>query len=286
MGLKVGIQLYSVRKMMAIDPIATIEKVVGLGYKYIEVANHNALQDFGVGFGVNAGEINRIMKNSGAQVVGAHIYPFEESVFDHVMEYHLAIGNRNIVYPMEHFNGEDDTLRKCELMNRFGKKSSDNGLVFLYHNHSQEFQTIHGRLIEDIIVENTDPRYVSLELDTFWSLRAGMDPIELLRRYGDRVKLIHQKDMIRDSHSPVNVYSVVPREQTEGEIAYRQVVDNGDFTEIGTGIMDIQRIINTANEIGAAEYIILEQDFTRLDELESIRVSMEAFKRFNGIQWD
>jgi sugar phosphate isomerase/epimerase len=263
MGLKVGIQLYSVRKMMAIDPIATIEKVVGLGYKYIEVANHNALQDFGVGFGVNAGEINRIMKNSGAQVVGAHIYPFEESVFDHVMEYHLAIGNRNIVYPMEHFNGEDDTLRKCELMNRLGKKSSDNGLVFLYHNHSQEFQTIHGRLIEDIIVENTDPRYVSLELDTFWSLRAGMD-----------------------SQSPVNVYSVVPREQTEGEIAYRQVVDNGDFTEIGTGIMDIQRIINTANEIGAAEYIILEQDFTRLDELESIRVSMEAFKRFNGIQWD
>jgi Sugar phosphate isomerases/epimerases len=287
MALKVGIQLYSVRNAMAVDPVKTIEAVVKLGYKYIEVANHHALEDFGVGFGVDAKEIVRLMSGMGAQVVSAHIYPFSEETYDKIMEYNIAIGNRNIVYPMEHFNGEADVLSKCDLFNRLGKRSRENGLNFLYHNHAHEFQTIKGRLVEDIIVENTDPQFVNLELDTFWAVRAGMDPIELIRKYGDRIKLIHQKDISKMITSPVNVYSVIPREQADGERDYRSVVQHEDFTEIGKGIMDIQKIIDTANEINSSSHIILEQDYTSYsDELESIKVSMDAFHKFKGISWE
>ena len=114
-----------------------------------------------------------------------------------------------------------------------------------------------------------------------------MDPIELLRKYGERVKLIHQKDISKTITSPVNVYSVIPREQTDGERDYRSVVQHEDFTEIGKGSMDIQRIIDTANEINSSSYIILEQDYTSYsDELESIKVSMDAFHKFKGISWE
>ena len=57
------------------------------------------------------------------------------------------------------------------------------------------------------------------------------------------------------------------------------------FTEIGTGIMDIQTIIDTANDCCESEAIVLEQDYSQYDELESIRISMDSFKRFKGVEW-
>ncbi len=61
---------------------------------------------------------------------------------------------------------------------------------------------------------------------------------------------------------------------------------NDDFVEIGFGRMDIQKIIDTALELGSVEYIILEQDATKLNQLESIKRSMEGFHKFDGISWE
>ena len=61
-------------------------------------------------------------------------------------------------------------------------------------------------------------------------------------------------------------------------------MDPKDFCEIGTGIMDIQSIIDTANALGA-EYIVLEQDHTQLTQMESVRISMDRFKKFSGLDW-
>ena len=60
--------------------------------------------------------------------------------------------------------------------------------------------------------------------------------------------------------------------------------DHKDFCEIGTGIMDIQSIINKGNELGA-EYIVLEQDHTQLTQMESVRISMDSFHKFSGLDW-
>ena len=62
-------------------------------------------------------------------------------------------------------------------------------------------------------------------------------------------------------------------------------IEPDTFAEIGTGVMDIQSIIDTANDVCGSDYIVLEQDHSRFDELESIRVSMESFRRFRGIDW-
>ena len=133
-------------------------------------------------------------------------------------------------------------------------------------------------------MDNTDPRYVSFELDTFWAMRGGADPVEVMKRLGARLKLVHQKDFSKTSTSPVNLWTVKDPETLITRETFGEGMDPKDFCEIGTGIMDIQTIIDTANALGA-EYIVLEQDHTQLTQMESVRISMDSFKKFSGLDW-
>lgn len=286
MALKVGIQLYSVRDLMNQDPLNTIGQVAEAGYKYLEAANHKALEDDGVGFGVSPEELNDVMARSGSRIISAHIFPFNEENYKRVIAYNQKIGNHTVVYPMEIFKDYDDTMRKVELCEKMGKMAAEEGMQFLYHNHFQELQEFNGQTVMDLIVKNTDPEHVNLELDTFWVLRGGVDPVELMKKYGTRIKMLHQKDLAKDTRTPVNMFDVVGKDTYITREVFNQYKCNDDFVEIGFGRMDIQKIIDTALELGSVEYIILEQDATKLNQLESIKRSMEGFHRFDGISWE
>lgn len=307
--MKVGVILYSVRDEMTKDPLGAVSKVGELGYKNIEVCNHNAIRDPGCGFGVEAKELKAAFDQFGSQVVSAHVFPFEKADIGAVIRYNKTLGNQNLVNPMGRFTSYDDLMRQCEVFNANGKRCYEEGMTYLYHNHNHEFRTFGGKAILDYIVENTDPKYVSLELDTFWVMRAGLCPMDQLKHFGKRVKLVHQKDFAWDSMAPINAIGLLPEEREmqpesavgidgnsnyareggrrESDPGYIERVNQSAFTEIGLGIMPIQEIINTANEHTAAEYIILEQDYTRMEsQMASIEKSMEAFRLFGGISWD
>lgn len=286
MTLKVGIQLYSVRELMKTDPIGTIEKVAEAGYKYLEVANHNALADYGVGFGISAKELKAVLDRWGCQVISAHIFPFAEENYKQVIEYNQEIGNRILVYPMEMFKDREDVLRKAEYCEKMGRIAKAEGMQLLYHNHYQEFQEIGGERVLDTILANTSPEHVNLELDTFWTLRGGLDPVAMMELYGTRIKMLHQKDFSRETKTPVNMFEVVGKDTYIDRDVFSAHKCNDDFVEIGYGTMDIQSIINTANELGSIEYIVLEQDATKLNQLDSIKLSMEGFRKFDGIVWN
>lgn len=311
--LKVGLILYSVRDEMAKDPIGTVEKVGRMGYKNIEVCNHNAINDPGCGFNVPAEKLKATFDEFGSKVVSAHIFPIEKADLPAVLAYNQVLGNHNIVCPNGRFTTYDDLMRQCEGFNKTGKICKEAGMTYYYHNHYHEFATIQGKPVLDWIVENTDPEYLSLELDTFWVMRAGLDPVETLKHYGKRVKLIHQKDFAWDGLEPINMLGLTPEERTlpeeglgtDGNSSYaknagKHIELDADkaakearrrrfscFTEIGTGVMHIQDIIDAANEYTDAQYIILEQDATRMEsQMASIEKSMEAFQKFTGISWD
>lgn len=286
MALKVGIQLYSVRLLMKEDPIKTIEQVVEAGYKYIEVANHNALEDAGVGFGVDADTMNALMQKSGFKIVSAHIFPFNDDNYKRVIEYNLKIGNKTLIYPMEMFTDRDDVLRKSEYYEKMGEISRKEGLQFLYHNHYQEFQEFEGERVLDTILKNTSPENVNLELDTFWTLRGGLDPVEMMKLYGTRIKMLHQKDFSKDTKTPVNMFDVVGKDTYIDRQLFVDTKCEDDFVEIGFGQMNIQSIIDAANELGSVEYIVLEQDATKLNQLDSVKLSMQGFRKFSGISWN
>ena len=300
MAIKVGLILYSVRDEMAKDPIATVQKVGEMGYKFIETCNHNAAEDSGCGFGVPAETLKETFDSFGSKAVSMHIYPVESANLKEVVAYNKVLGNRNIVNPMAHFPTYDETMRFIEQLNETGKYLHEEGMTYLYHNHQQEFKTFKGKTIEELMMENTDPDYLSFELDTFWVMRAGLDPVETLKHMGSRVKLVHQKDFAWDSIHPINLIGLTPEERemkpgdedrlrggfTEEERAAFWEARKTSFTEIGSGIMNIQAIIDAANEYTEAEYIILEQDWTRMPtQFDSIAKSMEGFRKFTGIEW-
>jgi len=284
--MKVGIQLYSVRNRMASDPVGTIREVVNRGYRNIEAANHNAENDSGVGFGVTSQDLKQMLDELGASIISAHVMPLNESNIDRVLEYHSFIGTKYIAVPIAFFRGRDDALRMAETLNRMGERCHSAGIQLLYHNHYHEFQRFDGEGILHTIATNSDPSLVQFEIDTYWTMRAGKDPIELLRMLGTRVRLIHQKDYTKGYEAEIDLLRSA---QEAGDYIdmkrFERDLKNETFTEVGTGIMDIQSIIDIGNTICGAEYIILEQDYSLLDELESVSVSMDSFKQFSGIEW-
>jgi sugar phosphate isomerase/epimerase len=158
---------------------------------------------------------------------------------------------------------------------------------FYYHNHFQEFQRFGADYVYDLILENTDPNLVKLEIDTYWMYRGGQDPIAWMKKCADRVVLLHQKDFPADAPQPLHLFDgvVSPTENIDSAV-FRQRKDTRCFTEIGTGVLPIQDILDAAGALPALDYLILEQDHTAMDEIESVRTSREAFaSNLTGISW-
>jgi sugar phosphate isomerase/epimerase len=166
--------------------------------------------------------------------------------------------------------------------------AQDRGMRFYYHNHFQEFQRIGDDYVYDLILENTDPGLVKLEMDTYWMYRGGQDPVDWMKKCADRVILLHQKDFPADAPQPLNLYDgVVSRTENIDMAVFEDRKDTRCFTEIGTGVLPIQDILDTAASLPLLDYLFLEQDHTTLDELDSVRISHDAFtSKFRGVTWE
>jgi len=122
----------------------------------------------------------------------------------------------------------EDTLATAETMNRLGKRSVRNGTGKIFgHNHQGEFRTTYedpdtGEMKSawQIIVENTDRRFVTFQLDVLWAADGGADPVELLKRYPRRIKLLHMKDGI-NVEDPANA---TPVPMGEGEMVFEPIL--------------------------------------------------------------
>ncbi len=287
MALKVGLQLYSVRESLKRDPWGTLREVANAGFTHLEAANHHARTDPGVGFGVGAGELREQLAALGLSIVGCHINPLDLDILPGVLDYQAELGSTQFGCDIEFFpyGDRDYVLRRCETFNQVGELARERGMRFYYHNHFQEFQRLGDDFVYDIILANTDPDLVFLELDTYWMYRGGQDPIEWMRRFPERIVLLHQKDFPDNARQPLNLYDgvVSPTENIDMRV-FDDRKDKLCFTEIGTGILPIQDIIDAAVTLPNLDYLILEQDHTTLSEIESIRRSMEAFtSRFTGV---
>ncbi len=286
MDLQIGIQLFSVVDYMMKDPVDAIKQVVKAGYKNLEVANHNAQKDPGVGFGVSANEMKQLLDELGAKVVGAHIAPMVAETIDEIIRYHSAIGNKYLINAMSFFPDEASVHKLAKDFREIGKRCRDNGMMFLYHNHFHEFQQFNGKPILYTLAELVPEDEMGFEIDTFWCMRAGYDPVEVLKTLGTRVKLVHQKDFSKSTKAPKNLFDVIDAKAPITMETFMQHADRDAFTEIGEGIMDIQSIIDCARDLDSVSHLILEQDASQHDTLESIGISRRNLAKYTGLVQD
>lgn len=200
------------------------------------------------------------------------------------MEYQAEIGYKNVALATNFYRDIPDILEKAGQLEKAAWLCAGYGMAFHYHHHYHECQHFNGKTVLDHLMDSTDPKLVLLELDTFWALRGGEDSLSLIDRYAGRIRLIHQKDFVKNCPHPANLFGYRFREDAPLTMADYIVGELDAYAELGQGCMDLAKIVGRASGAGA-EYLILDQDYSRIGEFPSIRVSMEALRRCRGLEW-
>lgn len=185
---KVGLQLYTVRDLMKEDFDGTLAKVAAVGYREVEFAGY---------FERSPKDVKASLDRAGLISPSAH---FNSSYLGEkwpgVLESAGAIGQQYVVCSSveEKLRQQPDAWpRIAEMFNQAGEAARKAGLQFAYHNHSFEFTPVEGKLPYEVLLDGTHPNLVKMEMDLYWTVNAGADPLAYFNRYPGRFALVHVK---------------------------------------------------------------------------------------------
>jgi len=186
---RVGIELYTVRGEMQRDMPGTIAAIAAMGYREVEFAGY---------FGRSNADVRQMLAANHLTSPSAHIgFDLMKVDWDKTFDDALAKGHQFVTVPSPP-NGVAPTVdawrRVADDFNRAGERARARGLGFAYHNHYSEFAAVDGQLPFDVLLTNTDPRFVSFQMDVFWVVRGGGDPRALIRQHPTRFVMLHIKD--------------------------------------------------------------------------------------------
>lgn len=255
----IGLQLYSVKDVIEQDLQGTLKQLAEIGYKEIESYPGQK----GHYFGMEAKEFAKMSSDLGLNLVSSHfgsgtregkpVSDWHQATmlqnFDQLAAKAAETGQKYITCSSLHDSlrkTKDDLKRTAELFNQTGEKAKKAGLQFAYHNHAFEFEKVDDVVLYDFLLENTDPELVKYEMDMYWVVAGGQDVVAYLEKYPDRFPLCHVKDMDKQ--------------------------DKTRNTEVGSGSIDYQKILQVAREKGVKHYFVEQEYFTR-PSIESMRMN-------------
>ena len=234
-------QLYSVRDYSEKDFAGTIKKIAEYGYKGVEFAGYG---------GLTAVQLKTLLNQTGLEASAAHVgLENLKNNLEKEIDYVKEIGLKYVVCPYTDIKTRDDTLKLAEDLSIVVKKCKENGLEIAYHNHGHEFVKDNDEFLLDILFENAPG--LECELDVFWVEYAGVDVISYMKKYENRIPLIHLKELSTD----------------------RTNVD------IGKGILNFKNIIHTAKELGTKRFIV-EQEEYEINSMVSAKNNIEYLAKF------
>ena len=244
----VGVQLFTLRHLMEKSVRKTLQLVAEVGYSEVELAGH---------YNHSSSELRRILDGEGLRAPSSHILlDVLDKQFNAVLADAMVLGNKYIVLPylFEHQRTSiDDYKRLADKMNRWAEACEKEGIRFAYHNHDFEFIRVDGELPYDIILRQTDRQTVFLELDLYWAIKAGQDPLKLFEENPGRFPLWHVKDMASD----------------------------GSIADVGDGVIDFQQIFLAADQAGF-KHGFIEHDTTTKPEA-TLRKGLASVKKIRSV---
>ena len=239
MPAPIALQLYSLREAIAAEGfVAVVEEVAKMGFAGVETA----------GFpGTTAKEAAKLFADLGLAVPSAHIaMPLGDSKSE-VLDTMAVLGAKQITSPsigQEPYQSIDGIKKACERFNQANAVARESGYTFAIHNHWMEFQDVEGRNAFDVLLENLD-QTVLFQLDTYWIQTAGKDPVQIIKKLGQRAPTLHIKDG--------------PCTREEPMLAF------------GEGKMDIPALVDAGGQ--ATEWLIVELDRCATDMAEAVEKS-------------
>ena len=241
-----GVQAYTFRNSFPKNNIATLDTIKAMGFTEIEGGNPK---------GMNPEEFKKACDARGIKI------PSTGDGYEDLVKNPMEIVGEAKIYGSKyvmcawipHQKGNfslENAQKAVEDFNKIGKTLKENGLIFCYHAHGFEFQKYENGTLLDYIIQHTNPAYVSFEMDVLWITHGGGNPVKLLKKYGNRWKLMHVKDLKKG----------IVGDLTGGTPAENDVV-------LGEGQADWINIFKEANKIGIKHFFIEDesnQEYTNI----------------------
>lgn len=244
----IALQLYSIKELTSVDFLGTLEKVADAGYTGVEFAGY---------FNTPASELKKTLDRLNLKAAGTHVgIETLTTDLDNALAYLQEIECPFIVcpaLPLEMRNSYEEYIKTAGILNEIGSKCREKGISLGYHNHDFEFIQFNGQYGFDLLLENTDPDNLFIELDTFWVEFAGLHSVDIIEKYKERCKLLHIKEM--------------------------KNAETKENTEVGKGIMPFEAITALGKQYQVSWYIV-EQERFDIPQLQSIQ---ESFAHLNKI---
>lgn len=252
-----GVEAYTFRHQFPKDVAKTLDTIQMMGFTEIE----------GGGGRMAPEEFKKMCAERGISIpsTGAGFEQLEKSP-DSVAMRAKALGADYVMCAwVPHTNNVftlADAKKAVEVFNKAGKVLKQNGITFCYHAHGYEFQPYQNGTLLDYIFDNTDPAYVSFEMDVFWIKFGGGDPVGLLKKYGNRWKLMHLKDMRKGT--PKNLTGLTGPEND---------------VPLGQGEVDIEGVIREGNKVGIAHYFIEDESDKEIEHVPQSIAYIKSLKQ-------
>ena len=256
---QIGLQLYTLRNQIEEQGIANIlKKVAAIGYNEVETFGYS---NDGI-FGVSPGEFKKMCDDNGLNIASGHYLTGRHDAsmtgtlkngWKQAIEDAITMDQKNMVIAWLH-PSERESLEQykelTDMLNNAGSECAKAGIQFAYHNHDFEFEEMANTVPYDLLLEQTDEENVKMELDLYWIVKAGHDPVSYFKKHNGRFPLWHVKDMDEET---------------------------GNFTEVGNGVIDFEEIFGARKKAGLEHYFV-EQDVSD-HPLKSIEISYGNVKK-------
>jgi len=229
---RIGIISNTVKNEMAEDYRKTYRALADMGYRYIESPYEPE--------GVSLPELSRFLQSLGLRSLSVSIGmgSLEKGELDQAIRKADDLGVEYVICYYPWLSSADnltqvEVLETAERINKYGKQIKEAGYRFAWHNHAKEFAEVDGQLAFDMLMEHTNPDYSTVELDWYWVVKGGQNPVDCFEKYPGRFEIAHVKDMNNN-------------------------IDGG-ISCVGQGIIDFQPIFNTA-ATGGVKYFTVENE--------------------------
>lgn len=234
-----GLQIYSLGRELTKDVPAGMKKIKEIGYSTLELAGYND----GKISGMDMMEFKKIAEDNGLKITSSHVNPpigtYTPENRQSIMEFwkktaddHAKLGVKYLVQPGQpSTRSVEEVAYVCDIFNEAGKVIKAAGIPFGYHNHDFEFakvmpggkQAVFGRhnkgdIIYDLFLKGTDPSLVFFEMDVYWTVIGQNDPVEYMKKYADRIKLLHIKDRAILGQSGFMNFEMIFKQANENKI--------------------------------------------------------------------
>ncbi len=274
----VGVQMYSLRESLSKDFEGTLRKVKEIGYDFVEFAGNYG--------GFNDGkELKKLLDDIGLKSVSVHqsIHIFIQNgktEFQFFKDY----GIKYVVIPYyspASLPGSGNWEETLKVFKSVAEMAREYGINILYHNHEHELEKLGDEVIYDIMFRDLEG-YVDPEPDTCWLNYGGVNPAEYIRKYGDRINIVHLKDFVCTKLPEGPVYEIVAKHGDSIKGKTRE--DNGFvLLPLGRGCNNFSEILSASEEIDA-DYVIVEQDFfTDIEPIDAMLESRNYLRENFGI---